>query len=556
MPMDDLVFFDLNGVIGTPVFDPNSGSYSGYRSADQLLADMDYFGVDYALVSHFRCLHGNPRLGNQLLLEELRQAANPSRLHPCWTLLPGGTSESLSGRSLAEALRDSGVRAVRFNFGAYNLPASAASLEDLLRVLEDGGILTILQFPTLGVPVPQAEDAFVEMLDRLLDGFRGLNIVTGARLRSIYPLMERFENLHLSMEWDPHPNLVEDVCRRFSARRLLFATPYSENARENSGMPMMMITHAGVSAEQKKRIAGANLAALMGGEANQVAAISTVPGRARFASIRAGRPVEYGVVDIHAHAGPWNWEYKPGTETSELIEVMDRTGIERICLNATEAVLGGDHLRANRELSEQIKGHEDRLIGFAVVNPHFQDCGPYIDHCINDLGFRGIKIHPRTHRCALTDAKYEAVWRASGKYRIPILCHTGEGQPYSEPDQFLEIAPRYPNGMFIIGHTGETFAGMQQCIELANEYENIYLEISGWLFMKRGYLEYLVRRVDVRRILFGSDYSWIDLRYALAVVLFSSLQEREKRLILSENGTRMLGGRLPGRRIPTLDGRE
>jgi hypothetical protein len=82
---------------------------------------------------------------------------------------------------------------------------------------------------------------------------------------------------------------------------------------------------------------------------------------------------------------------------------------------------------------------------------------------------------------------------------------------------------------------------MLQCIELANKYENIYLEISGWLFMKRGFLEFLVQRVDVGRILFGSDYSWIDLRYALAMVLFSRLDEREKQLVLSENSRKVLG---------------
>jgi predicted TIM-barrel fold metal-dependent hydrolase len=220
---------------------------------------------------------------------------------------------------------------------------------------------------------------------------------------------------------------------------------------------------------------------------------------------------------------------------------MDLSGVDQVCVSSTEAVLGGDHIRANAELAEELKAYRDRLVGFAVVNPHFNDCPAYIEHCINELGFRGIKIHPRTHRCSLTDPKYRPVWEASQMYRVPILCHTGQGQAFSEPDQFHEIAPRYPKGIFIVGHTGETFAGMLQCIELANKYENIYLEISGWLFMKRGFLEFLVQRVDVGRILFGSDYSWIDLRYALAMVLFSRLDEREKQLVLSENGRRVLG---------------
>lgn len=539
--MDDFVFFDLNGVLGTPIFDPDSGAYTGYRSVKTLLADMDYFGLDYALVSNFRCLHGNPMQGNELLIREIRNSRGAERLFPCWVLLPGSTGEVPSGKNLGRALRENGVRAVRLNFGPFNLPAADWGLRDLFGVLEHGGILTILQFPTLGVAVPEREDPFLEMLDKLLSRHSSLNIVTGGRLRGLYPLMERHKNLHLSMEWDSHPDLVEDVCRKFSSKRLIFATPYSENARENSGMPLLTITYAGVCEAEKRRIAGENLAALLGLEGDRLAPIQELPGRKAFAALRAGHPLEYGVVDIHAHAGSWSWEYKPGTELNALLQVMDRTGVDQVCVNSTEAVLGGDHLRANAEMAEELKQYGDRLIGFAVVNPHFKDCSAYIDCCINELGFRGIKIHPRTHRCAITDSKYRPVWEASEKYRVPILCHTGEGQAFSEPDQFHEVAPCYPKGIFIVGHTGETFAGMLQCIELARSHENIYLEISGWLFMNRGFLEFLVKRVDVGRILFGSDYSWIDLRYALAMVLFSRLGEREKQMILSENSRKVLG---------------
>ncbi len=539
--MNDFVFFDLNAVLGTPIFDPDSGAYSGYRSVETLLADMDYFGLDYALVSHFRCLYGSPMQGNKLLVREIRDSRSAERLFPCWVLLPGSTGEVPSGKDLGRALRENEVRAVRLVFGPYNLPAADWVFRDLMKVLEDSGILTILQFPSLGVAVPEREDPFLEMLDRLLSRHSSLDIVTGGRLRGLYPLMERYDNLYLSTEWDSHPDLVEDVCRKFSSKRLVFATPYSENARENSGLPLLTITYAGVSKAEKRRIAGENLAALLGLEADRLAPIPDLPGRRAFAALRAGHPLEYGVVDIHAHAGSWSWEYKPGTDLSDLLQVMDLSGVDQVCVSSTEAVLGGDHIRANAELAEELKAYRDRLIGFAVVNPHFKDCPAYIEHCINGLGFRGIKIHPRTHCCALTDPKYRPVWEASQMYRVPILCHTGQGQAFSEPDQFHEIAPRYPKGIFIVGHTGETFAGMLQCIELANKYENIYLEISGWLFMKRGFLEFLVQRVDVGRILFGSDYSWIDLRYALAMVLFSRLDEREKQLVLSENGRRVLG---------------
>jgi predicted TIM-barrel fold metal-dependent hydrolase len=335
---------------------------------------------------------------------------------------------------------------------------------------------------------------------------------------------------------------VEDFCRRFGARRLLFATPYSENAREISGMPMLQVTHAAVGDEEKARIAGLNLAELLGVELR-----ARAEPRPALRELLAGRPSPFPIVDVHAHVGAWNWEYKPASGLAELEPVMDRLGVQTVCVNSTEAVLGGDHLAGNEELAAALRGREDRFAGFAVINPHFADLPAYIRRCVEDLGFRGFKVHPRVHRCAITDPKYRPAWEASEKYRLPVLCHTGQGQAFSEPDQFESIAPAYPRGIFIVGHTGETFAGLLQCVELVNRHANLYLDSSGWLFMNRGYLEYLVERVDPRRILFGSDFSWIDLRYAAATVLFADIAERTKAQILGENARAILpkGGDKP-----------
>ena len=121
---------------------------------------------------------------------------------------------------------------------------------------------------------------------------------------------------------------------------------------------------------------------------------------------------------------------------------------------------------------------------------------------------------------------------------MPVLCHTGQGQAFSEPDQMEEIARAHPKATIILAHTGETFAGMQQCIRLLARHENLWVDVSGWLFMKKGMLEYLVRRADTRRILYGSDYSWIDARYALATVLFADIDAGTRQRILAGNARR------------------
>jgi predicted TIM-barrel fold metal-dependent hydrolase len=459
-------------------------------------------------------------------------------LFPCWTLLPDQTGEIPGGRELAAELHRHRVRAVRLVPGPFNLVFRERILRSLLEVLERERILAIVELPTLGVPVPEKEDVLLAALEEVLDRHPRLALLTCGRLRNFYPLLERFPRLVTSLAWDPHPDFVEDFCRRFGPRRLLFATPYSENARGISGMPMLQVTHAGIGEEEKARIAGENLAELLDLELRPLPAGSEPsPG---FRALLAGGPASFPIVDIHAHVGAWNWEYKPASGLADLEPVMERLGVRTVCVNSTEAVLGGDHLRGNEELAAELRGREDRFTGFAVINPHFADLPSYLQRCVEELGFRGFKIHPRVHRCAITDPKYRPVWEAAVKLRLPVLCHTGQGQAFSEPEQFERVAADYPEGRFILGHTGETFAGMLQCVELLKRHPNLYLDSSGWLFMNRGYLEYLIARVDPHRILFGSDYAWIDLRYAAATVLFAAIDDRTKSWILAENARTVL----------------
>jgi hypothetical protein len=535
--MSTLFFIDMNGMIGMPVFDPSKGCYSSYADLQTTLKNMDYYGIDYALVTHYRSYFSTPMEGNTLLIKEIKGC---QRLFPCWCLIPHHTGETDRGLQLEKQLRKNKVKAVRLVFGAFNLIFNKWCLKDLLELLEQNNMPVIFHFPTLGVPVPDKDDIYLDTLHKILIQHPNLKAISSGRLRGLYPLLEECKNLFVSMEWDSHPDFVEDICRRFGPKRLLFATPYCENARENSGMTMMMLLYASIGDEDKKNIAGKNLANLLGIQSEVLDPIPELRCKEGFRPLFDGKPLPYKIIDIHAHAGPWSWEYKPGNDLNRLIQLMDLLGVEKSCVSSSEAIVGGDHIRGNEELAVKLQKYPERLIGFAVINPQFDDCQYYIDHCIRNLGYRGLKIHPRTHHCAIIDNKYIPVWEASQKYHLPVLCHTGEGQAYSDPDQFRKIAPRYPEGIFILGHAGETFPGIMKCIEIAKSYNNIYLDISGWGFMKKGYLEFILQRVDAKKLLFGSDYSWIDIRYALGTVVFSSITEEQKRMILYENSNQLL----------------
>ncbi len=524
-------------MVGQPVFDSEAGSWAGYAAAKDLLAQMDRSGVECALVSHYRGVRGDTMKANDALLSEI---AGVPRLFPCFRLLPGDVCDSAARSRLADMVARGGVRAARIPVGDAMLCATRWALDGLFGFLEERGLLAIVQFPYLGVAVPERDDPYLDALDGLLADHPRLPVVTLGRLRGFFPLMERHPNLLTSLEWDPHPDFVETVARRFGAHRILFGTPFSENAREIPGMPMLMVAHADLPADDRQKVAGGNLARLLGVNL-EAGGRGGALARSPFAALLRGGRADCDVIDVHAHVGEWGWEHKPATGVVELLRATRPLGLVRACVNSTEAVVGGDHEKGNAEVAEAVRADPAALRAIVVYHPQFAGGAAYLKGALAGGGFSGIKIHPRIHRCAIADPRYGPVWEASEGLGVPVLCHTGQGQAFSEPDQVDEVAARHPKAALIMAHAGETFAGMEQCIRLLARHENLWVDVSGWLFMKRGMLEYLVRRVDTARILYGSDYSWIDARYALATVLFADIDAGTRRRILSENARRLFG---------------
>ncbi len=74
------------------------------------------------------------------------------------------------------------------------------------------------------------------------------------------------------------------------------------------------------------------------------------------------------IVDVHLHAS--------GRETSrDVLQALDGAGVDLACimaplLNEPYALQDPDSLRAaNEHVAVLVRGHADRLVGFAVVNP-------------------------------------------------------------------------------------------------------------------------------------------------------------------------------------------
>jgi predicted TIM-barrel fold metal-dependent hydrolase len=243
-----LAFFDCNCLVGRRITRDEKEPYTLAR----LQADMDYFGIAEALVTSTLSKEYDPPTGNERLHREIRRKR---RLHGCFVFTPGATGEQGPlGEALGAMLRR-GVRAVRLYPKLHTFQLDEWCCGDLFDALEERGI-------PLFIDIEQTDWQEVAAICGRRRSLPVVVLSTGYRIaRLFYPLLERFQNLHVDTSmYCPHRGL-EDVCRRFGPERLLFGTKWPFHT---PGPAITHITYAEISDEAKRKIAGDNLRRLLG----------------------------------------------------------------------------------------------------------------------------------------------------------------------------------------------------------------------------------------------------------------------------------------------------
>jgi hypothetical protein len=154
----------------------------------------------------------------------------------------------------------------------------------------------------------------------------------------------------------------------------------------------------------------------------------------------------------------------------------------------------------------------------------------------------GIKIHPEDHRVAITDKRYEKLWKAAVEKEIPVLSHTwnpnvaSKFQKYADALLFDEVLSRNPELKIILGHAGAKDYYYFKVIDMMkkNSGKNLFVDIAGDIFY-RGMLELFVRELGSTKILFGTDSPWADPLLTALYVLDSKISAEDKENIFYNN---------------------
>ena len=256
-------------------------------------------------------------------------------------------------------------------------------------------------------------------------------------------------------------------------------------------------------------------------------------------AILAGRAQSaYEIWDAHAHLGDYSHFFIPQSSTASMIAVMDRTGVSTAIASSLRA-LEDDAATGNAEMRETVASSAGRILGYAVFNP-WSSSEDELRALLAAPGVVGIKVHPDLHRYPVSGDRYRPVWEAAEHLGAPVLSHTWGGSDYDDPGMLRDVADRQPAIHAILGHSGATPVGFEVAMECAMTHPQLHLEICGSQYSTTA-LARTVSAVGADRVLFGSDFPFIDQRMSLGRVAFSALSEQDRRQVLGANARALFG---------------
>jgi len=537
--MKEIAFFDANACLGRSAYRTPGAPYD----AAGLVAELDHCRISRAVVYHASARELDPVAGNERLLGE---AGQNRRLVPAGVISPGPHTAGSSMSVEVNKMLDAGIRAFRVFPLYHKFSLERPELGEALELLQQRQAPLFIDFDQpyynyrqLGQHEQRAID--LEAVGRLAGGFPHLPIVLVGvnynHFSGLFPLFDKWQNLKVETSLFQGFRMIAYVCRSWGPDRLLFG----------SGLPVVSpgaaratLMYAEIEEEDRCRIAAGNLEELLG--ENSTPALAEDPGRSPIMClVDRGRPLEnIEVLDIHGHIGPKGFEGVIGLtmgpqDADSIVQVMDRMGFDSLAISSWE-ICGGNAPEGNRLAWEAAEKYPGRFLPYAVVNPNYPEEWPsQREQCFQKKRFFGLKPYPFYHRRALSDPFFAEPLALADRLRLPVLCHPGfEPLAGVTAQEVAELAPRFQGAVFIIAHSGASYRLADICIELAQQFDNVLLEIN-YTSVPFGMISYLVDRAGEEKILFGTDTPMRDPAPILGWVVYDRLSDETRRKILGGN---------------------
>ncbi|MEX2569031.1 MAG: amidohydrolase family protein [Cyclobacteriaceae bacterium] len=497
---------------------------NGLHTTQDLLSEMDHYGIAEALVVDSLSRENHPKDGNRRILEVTE---NNPRLHRGWSAMPPGIkSEQIPPYDFVNEMRRHQVGALFLYPNQYFFNLSDWSVDDLLDPVSESNV------PVFINPVESNGRGGSDATD--WDGVVSLCrrwpsipiVVSENRIRRsqrlLYKALDACPNLHLEISAYWLHRGIEYITERWGARRLLFGSGWPNFGQH---MTLATLTTAEISDHDKRIIAGDNLRGLLSWCKLKHPVVSFPDPDDEFVEFgRSGvRPEKMTFYDVHGHLGENNAHYHvPASTIKEVVKDMDRLGLNKVCVMSFAGVYS-DEIFGNDIVGKAIKKFPNRFIGFTLLSPNRGRKEMLLELKRGEkLGMRGIKLIPSYQGYPVDGPLIDVACKWANEHRQIIINHD-----WGSPSQMQRLVEKYPNACFITAHTTTAYA------DIMKDHPNMFV-CSVPLLKPRG-CEEVVKAIGADRFLFGTDLLDLPIAWNLGPIIFARISTQEKRLILGEN---------------------
>ena len=253
--------------------------------------------------------------------------------------------------------------------------------------------------------------------------------------------------------------------------------------------------------------------------------------------------MKYPKIDSHAHI-----HIGAENDPDRVLYYADKLGINKLMISRPITSLSEATPENFRKVNDLVikcmKQHPDRFTGMVVFNARYQkESLEEIDRCI-DAGmvgsgelYRQVKINDPLYYPIIEkfiELKMVMMQHSVVGYSR-VTWHSSEPKTSSIPEDFVDIAKRYPEAMFQYAHIGGGIDWENAC-KILKDSSNVYVDVSGSNNVAN-MIDFAMKYIGEDRLLFGCDNCF----YQGVGHLFSAkLTDTQRRKIFFENYNNIL----------------
>lgn len=236
----------------------------------------------------------------------------------------------------------------------------------------------------------------------------------------------------------------------------------------------------------------------------------------------------------------WAKEQAPvqALPVAKTLAAMDAGQVDQMLISAWYAPR--NIMISNDEVAEFVAQSDGRFIGVGgadISRP--MEAVREIRRCVDELGFKAIRILPWLWEVPPTDRRFYPVYATCCELGVPFctqIGHTGPLMPseVGRPIYLDQVALDFPELKIVGGHIG--YPWTDEAIAVATKHENVFIDTSAYTVKRYPpqLIEFL-RGHGRRKILFGTNFPMISHAKALAGIDELGLEDSIRELFLHGN---------------------